>query len=161
MKQNISKGGEIPYLGGQSVGNRSMFQLMTIALLCSVTIFGCTQIRKLTYPENYVYLDKKQLTGKMALMSLYMRQIDEILLDNSTISSEQQGLIIRILTRIAVNTDSLATANYETSHLVIDDHVEQFKADVNLALNNARADPPNYFALGRLSGGCAACHRHR
>ena len=48
-----------------------------------------------------------------------------------------------------------------TNHLVIDDHIDQFRSDVNDAIRDARANPPNYFALGRLSGSCVGCHKYR
>jgi hypothetical protein len=140
---------------------KKQFQLLVIALLCSGLLFSCAQIRKVTYPDDYVYLEQKQITSKMALLSFYMRKIDEILLEDSTISSEQQARIEKILVSMSETVDSLGTGNVQTSHLVIDDHIDQFQSAVNLALNNVRADPPNYFALGQLSGSCAACHQYR
>ena len=140
---------------------RAKTGLLAIAFICSTLLFGCTQVSQTTYPEKLVYLNKQQVSSKMALMSFYMREIDEILLDDSAISSRQQAQIIGILTRIDANADSLINGNYETRHLVIDNHIDQFKTAVNLALNNVRAEPPNYYALGKLSGSCAACHQHR
>ena len=130
-------------------------------MLLTILASGCAQDQKATYPDNYVYLDQKQVTTEMAQLSNYMRQIDEILNDDSTISSEQQAQITRILASIDASTDSLGAGSVETNHLIIDDHIDQFKADVNLALRNARADPPNYFPLGKLAGSCVACHQYR
>ena len=141
---------------------RNQIQLLVIALLCSGLLFSCAQIRKATYPDDYVYLEQKQITSKMALLSFYMRKIDEILLEDSTISSEQQVRIESILVSMSETVDSLGTGNAQTSHLVIDDHIDQFQSDRSTwRLNNVRADPPNYFALGQLSGSCAACHQYR
>ena len=136
-------------------------QLLVIALLCSGLLFSCAQTRKTTYPDDYVYLDPGQVISKMDLLSSYMRKIDEILLEDSTTSSEQQARIEGVLVSMNDTLVSLITGNVQTSHLVIDDHIDQFQSDLNLALNNVRADPPNYFALGRLSGSCAACHQYR
>jgi hypothetical protein len=140
---------------------KKQFQLLAIALLCSGLLFSCAQIRKVTYPDDYVYLEQKTITSKMALLSFYMRKIDETLLESYIISSEQQARIENILVSMSETVDSLGTGNVQTSHLVIDDHIDQFQSAVNLALNNVRADPPNYFALGQLSGSCAACHQYR
>ncbi len=161
QRQNTLKSTDFPDLGCRFVSARKTTGLSVIALFCSALLFGCAQVSKTTYPENFVYLNKQQVSSKMALMSFYMQQIDEILLDDSAISSRQQAQIIGILTRIDANADSLVNANYETRHLVIDNHIDQFKTAVNLALNNVRAEPPNYYALGKLSGSCAACHQHR
>ena len=135
--------------------------LMLLGLLCAAIVLGCAQIRKVTYPQDFVYLERSQVKSEMALMSLYLRQIDELLLDNSTISSEQQSRILNILSKIDASADKLGAGSIETSHLLIDDHIDQFKTAVNLAMNNARANPPSYFALGKLSGSCVACHQYR
>ena len=156
MKQYHLKKAAVANLPG-----RKQLQLFVITLLCAGLLFSCAQIRKVTYPDDYVYLEQKTITSKMALLSFYMRKIDEILLEDSTISSEQQVRIEDILVSMSETVDSLGTGNVQTSHLVIDDHIEQFQADVNRALYNVRADPPNYFALGQLSGSCAACHQYR
>jgi hypothetical protein len=140
---------------------KKSFQLLGIALLCSGLLFSCAQTRKTTYPDDYVYLDPGQVISKMARLSSYMSKIDEILLEDSVTSSEQQARIEDILVSMNDTLDSFITGNVQTSHLVIDDHIEQFKSDLNLALYNVRSDPPNYFALGRLSGSCAACHQYR
>lgn len=141
---------------------RHRARLVIIAVLGAGLVFGCEQIRKVTYPQDYVYLDKKQVSSKMALLNYYMIKIDEILLENYTINSDQQARIENILVSMGDTVDSLETAgDARTSHLVIDDHIGEFRSDLNLALANVRADPPNYFALGKLRGSCAACHQYR
>jgi hypothetical protein len=122
---------------------------------------GCAQIRKVTYPDDFVYLDQKQVRSKMLLMSFYLRQVDEILLEDSTVSSAQQERIIKLLSSIDSTVDSLGAGNVSTNHLLIDEHIDDFKSEVTVALRDARSDPPNYYALGRLSGGCVACHKYR
>jgi hypothetical protein len=144
------------------VPGKERIQLFVIALLCSGLLFSCAQIRKVTYPQDYVYLEQKQITSKMALLSFYLRKIDEILLEDSTINSDQQARIEDILMSMRDTVNSLGTTGEaRTSHLVIDDHIDQFRSDLNQALFNVRADPPNYFSLGKLSGSCAACHQYR
>jgi len=141
-------------------GGRNHLRLVLIALLCVTVVFGCAQIRKVTYPADYVYLDQKQLRSKMALLSLYLRQLDEVMLDNSIVSGDQQQRILDLLNKVNDLTAELG-GGVTTNHLVIDEHIDQFKVDVNSAIRDARADPPNYFALGRLSGSCAGCHQYR
>ncbi len=142
-------------------GGKTVLQLVLLVLLCAGLLAACAQIRKATYPSDFVYLEKKQIRGEMALLSLYLRQIDQILLDGSTISSEQQQRILAILSKIEKSTATLGAGNVTTNHLVIDDHIDQFRDDVYSAIHNASADPPNYFALGRLSGSCVSCHKLR
>lgn len=136
-------------------------KLMLLTLLCAGVLLGCEAIRKATYPQDFIYLDRKKVRGEMAKLSIYLRQIDELMLDNATISSEQQARVVSILSSIDATTDKLGAGSMVTNHLVIDEHIDSFKSDVRLALNNARADPPSYFALGKLSGSCVACHQYR
>lgn len=136
-------------------------KVMLLALICTVVLLGCTTIRKLTYPQDFVYLERKQVRSEMALLSLYLHQIDELMLDNTAISSEQQARIVSILSSIDASADKLGAGSVVTNHLLIDRHIDRFKSDIRLALNAARSDPPSYFALGKLSGSCVACHQHR
>ena len=140
---------------------RKQVRWLVTSLVGAGLLIGCAQIRKATYPSDFVYLEDKEVKSKMALMSFYMRQIDEILLDDSIVSSEQQGRILNILSLIDANADSLGAGSVRTNHLLIDSHIDQFKSDLTVATRDASSDPPNYFALGKLSGSCVACHQYR
>ena len=140
---------------------RGKVQLLVIALIGAAVLSGCSQIRKATYPGDFVYLEEKQVTNEMIMLSIYMRQIDQILLEQNTISSEQQAKLVQLLSLIEVSVQKLGAGSVETNHLLIDDRIDQFKSDVDLALRDTGADPPNYYSLGRLSGSCVACHQYR
>ena len=144
--------------GGRGLRGRAW---SLVALACFALVAGCAQVRKATYPGDFVYLHPKQVRSEMAMLALHMRQIDEILRDGKTISSEQQQNLVRILAKIDDTADRLGAGNIETSHLIIDDHIDQFKADVTIAMRDASADPPNYYTLGKLAGSCVACHQYR
>ena len=144
-----------------AIWHHGLMKRFLIIILLTILAASCAQNRQETYPSNFVYLEQKQITSEMALLGDYMRQIDEILSDDSTISSEQQAQIASILSLIDASTDLLGAGNVKTNHLIIDDHIDQFKTDVYLALRNARSDPPNYFPLGKLAGSCVACHQYR
>ncbi len=154
------KSGQIvaPRLG---LFSRRVASRILIVLILGALLAACAQVRKLTYPPGFVYLERKQVVSRMAEMSLSLRRIEDILGDNLTTSSEQQAEIIVLLNRIDDITDELGAGNVETNHLLIDEYIDAFKVDLQMALRNASADPPNYFALGRLAGSCTACHRAR
>ena len=141
-------------------GGHIALRLAVVALLCTSVVFGCAQIRKVTYPGDYVYLEREQIRSKMALLSFYMRELDGILVDDSTVSSDQQQRILNLLNKIQETTAEFG-GGVTTNHRVIDDHIDQFKMDVGNAFRNASANPPNYYALGRLSGSCVGCHKYR
>jgi len=140
-------------------GNKNL-RLVLIALLCGTVVFGCAQIRKVTYPDDYVYLEHKQLRSKMALLSFYMRQLDEVLLDYSIVGDDEQKRILYLLNKVNDLTAEFG-GGVTTNHLAIDDHIDQFKLNVNTAIHDASANPPNHFALGKLAGSCTSCHKYR
>ncbi len=135
--------------------------ILWLSIAVMIAVGGCAQIRKATYPRDFIYLEPTEVRGQMALMALYMRQIDDILAEPTAISSEQQSRLVGLLGSIDKVTIRLGAGEVETSHLLIDERIDDFKADVNVALNDARADPPNYYSLGKLAGSCVACHRYR
>ncbi len=135
--------------------------ILWLSLAAIIAVGGCAQIRKATYPRDFIYLEPSEIRGQMALMALYMRQIDDILADGSAISSEQQSRLVGLLGSIDKVTNRLGAGDVQSSHLLIDERIDDFKIDVNVALRDARADPPNYFNLGKLAGSCVACHRYR
>lgn len=140
---------------------KSAVRLFLLVLLGSGLLVGCAQIRKATYPSGFVYLEQKEITNEMLRLSFYMRKIEGILSDDAATSSDQQAQIVGLLAKIDASTNRLGAGSVETNHFLIDSRIDQFKADVNTALFDARSNPPNYYALGRLSGSCTACHQYR
>lgn len=132
-----------------------------ITLLALLMLVSCAQKQKEIYPPDFVPLEPSQVQGEMGLLNMFMHQIDQVLLDGATISSEQQEKIIALLARINEVAERLGASGTETGHLLIDKNIDRFKDDVGIALRDASASPPNYYALGRLSGSCNACHRQR
>ena len=137
------------------------FKLTMIFILSTTFIYGCSQIRKVTYPRDYVYLEKKEVRSKMALLSFYVRQMDEILISQESVSNENHVRVLDLLSSINNTTSDLHASNRDTNHLVIDEHMDQFKSDVLIAIRGAKENPPNYFSAGKISGSCVACHKFR
>ena len=55
-----------------------VLRVVLCIMLAGMLLAGCAQVRKATYPPGFVYLDEKQVRSQMALMSLYMREIDQM-----------------------------------------------------------------------------------
>ncbi len=134
---------------------------LVIVLLSTMLVYGCAQIRKVTYPPEFIYLEQKDINNKMVLMSIYIRQMNQILSRKDNTNSEDQTRIVKLLSAINSTTDSLGAGSPDTNHLIIDGHIDQFKSDVIAAISAAKANPPNYFVAGQLSGSCVACHQFR
>jgi hypothetical protein len=134
---------------------------IAIILLTASGVSGCAQIRKVTYPPNYVYLEHKEVTNTMVLLNLYIRQIDAILSRPEYINGQEQIRVVELLTLIGDKADSLNPGSEGSNHLVFEEHLNDFKSDVYAATFAARKNPPNYYLAGEIFGSCVACHKFR
>ena len=134
---------------------------LVLIFLVSNLVAGCAQIRKVTYPSDFVYLDHTLVQTTMLRISLAMRSVDETLMRGDPLSNADQQRIKQRLSTIDELSDRLATGSLETNHLVIDEHIDDFKREVRNAIRTANASPPNFYAAGRLSANCNGCHRYR
>ena len=132
-----------------------------LLLLLSVMLSGCAQVRKVTYPDDFVYLDHSLVKTAMLRMSLAIRGIDKIMAQEEPLSFDNQQRVRQLLSTIDEVTDSLGSGNMVTNHLLIDEHIDEFKSEVRNAVRTANATPPSFYAAGRLSGNCVGCHRYR
>ena len=96
----------------------------------------------------------------MALLSFYLRQLGEIQSEAVTVNDDRQQRTLEVLKKIQALTFEFG-GNIMTNHLVLDEHIDDFKIDVNAAIRDVRADPPNYFTIGQLTGSCIGCHKFR
>ncbi len=130
-------------------------------LLVSVFVSGCAQVRKLTYPRDFVYLDHSLVQTSMLRMSLAIRGVDQIMMQGEPLSEANQQRIKGLLSTIDEVTDSLGSGNRVTNHLLIDERIDEFRHQVRHAIRTANSSPPSFYAAGRLSANCLGCHRYR
>lgn len=133
--------------------------VLTINLLLGLSIIaGCAAVRKVTYPPDFLYLERGQVTGSMGRFSADLWRIDAILADSETVLPYQREEIIDLLKDIEKAADELGAGPQVTSHLLIDENIDKFRSDVHRAREAVEHETPNYFLVGRLSGACTACH---
>jgi len=137
------------------------YLLRTCLVMLVILTAACATIRKVTYPPDFIYLDSSQVQTSMLRMSLAMRRIDEILASQVLPAYADQQRILESLNTIDEMADSLDTGGHPTNHLLLDENLTQFKIEVRNALRTASADPPQFYAAGRLSAHCTGCHRFR
>lgn len=128
---------------------------------CILLFSGCSTVRKVTYPPDFVYLDQAEISGSMKKMSVDIWQIDDILSNSETVLPYEREKIISILGDMQGVADKLGAGTVNTNHPFIDENIDSFKRDVLLALQDVKGEPPEYYRAGRLSGRCLACHRLR
>lgn len=130
-------------------------------IVCATLVAGCAAVRKVTYPPDFVYLDRADVTGSMSRLSADIWRIEDILASSETVMPYEREEIISILNDMEGVADKLGAGTVNTNHPFIDQNIDSFQRDVELALEDVKKEPPSYYRAGRLSGRCLACHRLR
>ncbi|MGB5706404.1 MAG: hypothetical protein WBM41_06200 [Arenicellales bacterium] len=130
-------------------------------LLASAMLGGCAQIRKATYPPDFVYLEKQEVRTSMQKMAISIGKLDRLLSDTEYQSSTKKEDVNAELTNIEDISRSLNTGGNQSNHPVIAQHMENFRDQLSMARRAAQADPPDYYPAGRLVGQCQGCHIQR
>ncbi len=139
-------------------------------VVASLILVSCAQIRQLTYPSNFVYLDKSDVTTVMQSMAQGITRINRSIVAGTT-TNDQVDAILHELDYLELQAESLigkrrAADNTQllslsTNHLLIDEHLDEFLENIGRAKIQAQDEPPNLYAVGQLTGACNACHRLR
>jgi hypothetical protein len=126
-------------------------------------VAGCAQIRKVTYPEDFVYLTPGDVSTRMHVIAGHVSAVQS-LLDELAGGAEDKGIAgemighIDDMERIA---QELGQGKPGTNHLLIDAHIDQFVANLEKTRVSLSATPPRFYDAGKLVGSCNACHRFR
>ncbi len=134
-------------------------RFLILTIFCTVFVASCAQIRKVTYPDEFVYLESGDIQTRMHQMAGHLAEI-EFLLSTADASSDKtlHNSIVAQLDTMTRLARELGAESIGTNHLLLDAHMDRFLADVLLAREGAVLDPPNYYQVGKLTGSCGACH---
>lgn len=134
-----------------------------ICCLMLPILAGCadTEVRMHTYPSDMVYIEDGEVEDAMLRLSRYIWSINDIFDSHEHIAGYNRERIIELLSNMEKEADELGAGARQTNHLLIDENIGSFRADVKKALQAIESDPPNYYLAGRLSGSCLACHVKR
>ncbi len=114
-----------------------------------------------TYPPDMVYLGDAEVESAMLRLSKHIWSINDIFDSNEFMAGANRELIIGLLNQMEKEALTLGAGARQTNHLLIDEHIDEFRADVRRALRAVEEEPPSYYLVGRLSGSCLACHVRR
>lgn len=135
--------------------------ITVLAIVVALTIDGCAQIRELTYPEGFTYLEEKEVDALMRRMSQHITRLDQLVAEASSSDASQQQKIIDELNTLEDIAIRLSGGHTQTNQFVISDHIEKFISDIGTAKMFANANPPNYYKIGNVTSGCSSCHKYR
>lgn len=142
---------------------RRVLGLVT-ALALGAGLLGCAKIgsfmRPLTYGPNFDYITQEQLKSVMWQLARDVNRIDALVNDPAGVGPEQRDEIARLLVIMEDATGRLGREGIRTNHPLVDEHRDQFRADLAAARRGVSAEPPSYTLTREVSGACLHCHRH-
>ena len=148
--------------------NKSLRTLtLTFSLGALLAAGGCSELRKLTYPADFVYLEKSTVQSTMQQLAYRMSEITNLMSSGSSSTETTEAILVQLseMESIALGLQARRSASEETplvtSHLLIDENLDDFLTDIIRAKFVVQEEPPNYFGAGQLTGSCAACHSER
>lgn len=142
-----------------SLNRTSSSVLLAIVIVASMV--ACAQIRKLTYPPDFTYLEQSEVESLMRQMGEGMTQLDQLIAQASKSDVDQQQKIITELGELEKIATRLSGGHTQTNQIVINDHIEQFIADLGTAKMFAKMEPPSYNKAEQIGGSCHECHQFR
>ena len=140
---------------------KRIFYTLLPALVVASGIVGCAEIRKLTYPKDFVYIEDKEVRSLMQRMGSDVAQLERLLVDASASDSVRKQEIITELDDLERIALRLSGGHKQTNQFVIGDHIEEFISDISTAKTYASIDPPNYSKARGLTDSCQGCHQFR
>lgn len=130
------------------------------AILFIGCVAGCAQIRQLTYPQDFTYLEKKEVKNLMKMMGDSVGRLGQFVAKDSASLLKQQQVVAE-LGKLEDITSRLSGGHKETNQIFISDHIEQFISDVGTAKMFAKTTPPNYSKAKEITNSCQVCHQSR
>lgn len=143
------------------MGYRNLVFAVGLSVVAVIGFSGCTVIRKVTYPPDFTYLDTKQVRTTMGRFASGVARLDMLLTEPDDNIAQRREAIIVELRKMEKLSESLGAGYQKTNHLLIDEHIDEFRADVRGARLAVEQEPPGYYLAGRLTGSCTACHMDR
>ncbi len=147
-----------------------MYQAPSIRYLAAIVlagavavsaISGCAVVRKATYPADFVYLSRDDVSTGMQRIAGHLVSIEQALQEpDPDTAGETARLVIRHLEGMRQVAVELGADAVGTNHLLLDAHMQDFLAQLELARNEAATVPPRFYAAGKLVGSCSSCHRY-
>lgn len=137
---------------------------LVTALAAGASLAACAKVgafmRPLTYGPNFDYISDDQLKSVMWQLARDVNRVDDLVNDPQGVGPEQRDEISRLLVIMEDATGRLGREGIRTNHPLVDEHRDQFRADIEAARRGVAAEPPSYTLTREVSGACLHCHRH-
>jgi hypothetical protein len=144
--------------------NQSSSLLKSIALLAIVvtsSIYGCAQIRELTYSQGFTYIEDKEVESLMQRMGESIGKLDQLVAEASPSDTDTQQKIITELDKLEAIATRLSGGHTQTNQFHISDRIGSFINNIGTAKMFAKLDPPRYDRISNVTSDCSECHQQR
>jgi hypothetical protein len=115
-------------------------------------------IRRHTYPPNFKYIERGQVSSAMWQLAQASTILDQVMRQPGAVDPARRAEVVRLLTSMLAATSILETQDRPTNHPLISEHLEQFERDLIQARRGVESEPPSYYLVGTVSGACLTCH---
>ena len=140
--------------------------IASLAILSTLATCGyrdtvTENVRKITYPSDFSYVTKDQVSSTMHTMGRELRALNTALRERDE-NTDPKALQAEVLTRLA-EIDRAAQSlesqtSWQSNHPNMKRNLSRLRTDVRDARRAAQKDPPSYFLAGSVSGACLYCH---
>jgi len=144
-----------------NVSFKRMTSITFLAVMVTASIISCAQIRQLTYPPDFTYLENTEVDSLMQQMGKSIGRLDQLVAEATPTDTIQQQIIVAELSKLEKIAIRLSGGNTQTNQFVINDHIEGFISDISTARMFANLNPPKYFKVTNVTGSCINCHQFR
>ncbi|MCW8933244.1 MAG: hypothetical protein OQK98_00835 [Gammaproteobacteria bacterium] len=134
--------------------------IFVLPILIIASISGCSEVRKLTYSEDFTYVENKEIRSLMRQMSKGVERLEQIV-EKAQYSDTTQQQVISEIGKLERITARLSAGHTQTNQLFISDHIEQFNTDISTAKMFAKTTPPDYSKILEVANKCQQCHKWR
>jgi len=115
-------------------------------------------VRTVTYPPDFNYISRQELTDTMQQFALYTTLLDQALSNSPLVSDDQRESAISILGKMEQLSLHLATEKLSSNHNIVSFNIDQFRSNIVDARKALMQQPPSYYQAGSVSAYCLNCH---
>jgi hypothetical protein len=136
--------------------------LLAVSILAAVfSTTACEQVRKVTYPQDFQYMEDKEVKQIMQQMGENMGKLAQLVDDDSLSGKDKQEKVIDVLNKLDGYATRLSGGHKQTNQFFIAEHIHGFSGDLVNAKMLASLDPPRYDKARNIVDSCSKCHEYR
>jgi cytochrome c556 len=141
--------------------SRLLKSIALLAIIVASSIYGCSVIRELTYPQGFTYIEDKEVESLMQKMGESIGKLDQLVAEASPSDTDKQEMIITELTKLETIATRLSGGHTQTNQFHISDRIGNFINNIGTAKTFAKLDPPRYDRIKYVTSDCSECHQRK